>query len=378
MFPLQNVVPIHSMFTLETCNILFNTLVVSGDNNMQLSTCSLLVRMCSFQPWWGEFLASTFTKLYSSQNSKIFPQDRVFFLLTYLGRKSITMGMSRTTVIDAILKTLATLLVPLSPNTTASNHQQQQYHNDDITGAKTDFQLISWLLLFLSVCLDDGTDKKEQSAIRWEFMSGETDMSKARAQTSSNSGRSFSRSFKKRFLQNKANSTAGNTLLEKICLVQNDKAVQVAQITSQIEMALKQQDNLFKKHTGKLHSVPLGGDKCKNKLFTHKTASKAVDSGNTAGGNNNAGGAAGGGAGGGAASAGNVSSSCTTNIDHEQAFDKGLRSLKMTNTLVVIRGLIGLLLAMDYTCNMDLFLLTCKVSVIEKNLLFRYRSRFSF
>lgn len=328
---------------------------------MQLSTCSLLVRMCSFQPWWGEFLASTFTKLYSSQNSKIFPQDRVFFLLTYLGRKSITMGMSRTTVIDAILKTLATLLVPLSPNTTAANHQQQQYHNDDITGAKTDFQLISWLLLFLSVCLDDGTDKKEQSAIRWEFMSGETDMSKARAQTSSNSGRSFSRSFKKRFLQNKANSTAGNTLLEKICLVQNDKAVQVAQITSQIEMALKQQDNLFKKHTGKLHSVPMGGEKVKNKLFTHKTASKVADSGVTAGGNNNAGGAAGGGAGGG--TAGNVSGACTTNNDHEQAFDKGLRSLKMTNTLVVIRGLIGLLLAMDYTCNMDLFLLTCKVSV---------------
>lgn len=351
------------MFTLETCNILFNTLVVSGDNNMQLSTCSLLVRMCSFQPWWGEFLASTFTKLYSSQNSKIFPQDRVFFLLTYLGRKSITMGMSRTTVIDAILKTLATLLVPLSPNTTTpTNHQQQQYHNDDITGAKTDFQLISWLLLFLSVCLDDGTDKKEQSAIRWEFMSGETDMSKARAQTSSNSGRSFSRSFKKRFLQNKANSAAGNTLLEKICLVQNDKAVQVAQITSQIEMALKQQDNLFKKHTGKLHSVPLGSEKSKSK-FTCKIASKPTDSGGTAGGNNNASGAAGGVAGGGAASAGNVSSACTTNTDHEQAFDKGLRSLKMTNTLVVIRGLIGLLLAMDYTCNMDLFLLTCKVSV---------------
>lgn len=64
------------MFTQETCNTLFNTLVVSGDNNMQLATCSLLVRMCCFQPWWGEFLADTFTKLYSSQNSKIFPQDR--------------------------------------------------------------------------------------------------------------------------------------------------------------------------------------------------------------------------------------------------------------------------------------------------------------
>lgn len=82
-------------------------------------------------------------------------------MLTFLGRKSIAMGPSRTTVIDSILKTLATLLVPLSQN--ASAMENQDYHNDDLTGSKTDFQLISWLLLFLSVCLDDGVDKKEQS-----------------------------------------------------------------------------------------------------------------------------------------------------------------------------------------------------------------------
>lgn len=45
----------------------------------------------------------------------------------------------------------------------------------------------------------------------------------------------------------------------------------------------------------------------------------------------------------------------------ENAFDKGLKSIKPQNMLVVIRGLIGLLLNMDFTCNMDLFLLTCKI-----------------
>lgn len=69
------------------------------------------------------------------------------------------MGSCRTIVIDAILKTLATLLVPLS----TISSMDQDYHNDDITGAKTDFQLISWLILFLSICLDDGVDKKEPS-----------------------------------------------------------------------------------------------------------------------------------------------------------------------------------------------------------------------
>lgn len=75
-YGVKNVLSLHSMFNLKTCTTLFNTLVVSGDNNMQLATCSLLVRMCCFQQWWGEFLASTFTRLYSSQNTKIFPQDR--------------------------------------------------------------------------------------------------------------------------------------------------------------------------------------------------------------------------------------------------------------------------------------------------------------
>ncbi len=78
----------------------------------------------------------------------------MFFLLTYLGRKSIAMGSCRIVVIDSILKTLATLLVPLSSSIA---------ENLDVTGSKTDFQLISWLLLFLSVCIDDGVDKKDQS-----------------------------------------------------------------------------------------------------------------------------------------------------------------------------------------------------------------------
>lgn len=47
--------------------------------------------------------------------------------------------------------------------------------------------------------------------------------------------------------------------------------------------------------------------------------------------------------------------------DSENSFDKGLKSIKGTNSLVVVRGLVGLLLGMDFTCNMDLFLLTCKV-----------------
>lgn len=51
-----------------------------------------------------------------------------------------------------------------------------------------------------------------------------------------------------------------------------------------------------------------------------------------------------------------------TQQEPENNFDKGLKNIRLNNILIVIRGLIALLLEMDFTCNMDQFLLTCKVS----------------
>lgn len=209
--------------------MLFNTLVITGDTHMQLATCSLLVRMCCFQSWWGEFLGRTFKRYYSSQNCTIFPQDRynktflkymffyvantinfnssVFFLLTYLGRRSIAMGTSRSIVVDSILKILAELLVPLSPMQRSSQNMSpgiDEFQSDFSSWSKTDLQLISWLLLFLSVCLDDTSDKKSSSN-RWDFMSGEVDLSKARTPHGISGCKAFTRTFKKRFLTSKQN-----------------------------------------------------------------------------------------------------------------------------------------------------------------------------
>lgn len=74
----KNISMLHSFFNLNTCNLMFKTLVINGDSHVRLATCSLLVRMCSFtfKPWWGDFFANTFTSLFSSQNVEIFPQDR--------------------------------------------------------------------------------------------------------------------------------------------------------------------------------------------------------------------------------------------------------------------------------------------------------------
>lgn len=87
-YGIKNILPVHQRFNVATAKALFNSLVVYGEAQLQLTTCSLLVRMCCFQPWWGDFLADTFCSLFSAQNCKAFPQDRyvkLFFHQPYCG-----------------------------------------------------------------------------------------------------------------------------------------------------------------------------------------------------------------------------------------------------------------------------------------------------
>lgn len=73
------------------------------------------------------------------------------------------MGNCRSIVIDSVLKTLAKLLAPISPryqdaSGTGFTSTGMQPNASNLC-AKSDLQLITWLLLFLSVCLDDRKDK---------------------------------------------------------------------------------------------------------------------------------------------------------------------------------------------------------------------------
>lgn len=90
-----------------------------------------------------------------------------------MGRRSIAMGTCRSVVIDSILKTLTKLLVPMSPKfnnqfayTKSDSGEGTSQNFDDNKNNelwnKSDLQLITWLLLFLSVCLDDSSDKKDK------------------------------------------------------------------------------------------------------------------------------------------------------------------------------------------------------------------------
>ncbi|CAG9807884.1 unnamed protein product [Chironomus riparius] len=327
----QSISILHSFFDLETCNLLFRTLVIYGDSHVRIATCSMIVKMCSYsiKPWWGNFFADIFTSIFSSQNTEIFPQDRVFILLTYLGRKSIQLNTCRTIVLDSILKTVANLLAPLS----------NEYENHLQIWKNTDLTLLSWLLLFLSVCLDDNNDKKDNLNPRWDFMSG--DIAKARLCMTSSNPRSFSRSFKKRFTQNKQTSSNQNNIAEKVYMMSEQIAntpSMLSSSTSNLDSVINKAQDL-KNHLKKL--LPNDNEYIFPKSFLKKSVAE-ISSKTSSSLNNN----------------GTNKAEDQTN---ENVIDKGLKSIKGQNVLVVIRGLIGLLLNMDFTCNMDLFLLTCKI-----------------
>ncbi|XP_070137301.1 dual E2 ubiquitin-conjugating enzyme/E3 ubiquitin-protein ligase BIRC6 isoform X1 [Drosophila bipectinata] len=336
---IKNILPVHQKFNAATAKALFNSLVVYGDAQLQLATCSLLVRMCCFQPWWGDFLADTFCSLFSAQNCKAFPQDRIFFLLTYLGRRSIAMGACRSIVIDAVLKTLVKLLAPISPHYKFQSEQPSTSasaaERGAVMGATSDLQLITWLLLFLSVCLDDN-DRKDKSAARWDFMSCESDFTKTRPNNTPNSKQL--RCFKKRIIQqNKYSVQPYTDWGKKIYMIQNEHPGIFMELSTK------------SKGTGASKSTSTGG---KVNIGSSGLFASAGSSGSSSGSKG-------------------LASGATASPKHQDTpvgegerdsnFDKGLKTLRMANIKVVIRGLFALLLEMDFDCNMDQFLLTCKV-----------------
>ncbi|XP_068153762.1 baculoviral IAP repeat-containing protein 6 isoform X3 [Drosophila tropicalis] len=340
-YGIKNILPVHQRFNVITAKALFNSLVVYGDAQLQLATCSLLVRMCCFQPWWGDFLADTFCTLFSAQNCKAFPQDRIFFLLTYLGRRSIAMGACRSIVIDAVLKTLVKLLAPISPYYKFQTEQPSTSANaaerNAAMGTTSDLQLITWLLLFLSVCLDDNTERKDKSAARWDFMSCESDFTKTRPNNATNSKQL--RCFKKRMIQtNKYSSQPYTDWGKKIYMIQNEHPG----IFMELSTKTKAGAAAISKSTstgGKINMVSYTGGggalgpSCSTAGKTTTTSSSSPKHPELGGGDG----------------------------DSNSNFDKGLKTLRMANIKVVIRGLFALLLEMDFDCNMDQFLLTCKV-----------------
>lgn len=61
----------------DQAKALIGNVCIRGPKGAQVAVVSLLARLCSGQPWWGEFLATTLVSLFSSRESYEFPATRL-------------------------------------------------------------------------------------------------------------------------------------------------------------------------------------------------------------------------------------------------------------------------------------------------------------
>ncbi|CAH0383910.1 unnamed protein product [Bemisia tabaci] len=301
----------------DMCENLFYQFCVNENTRIQISMCTFLLRACSYQTWWGKFLVSILTNLYSSTQKRIFPQDRVFVLLTYLAQKSIA-GRNkemRRNVIETLLMELVTLLSPL-------NNQEP---SPGFLPVHMDLSLITWLLLYLIQCLDSVTSNSTnlKSAKGGDY----TLQRKLSTADNINSARHCRRKLHKKLMQHKQQ-------LEDL-----EVAKEAFQASTQAASALCNQANKLSiriKFKGQLLKKQMKASSQSGKSSSQPSVSGSIDDLQVNG-----------------ASCANLFKKSETN-NHSFC-------LPVAHCLPVARALIKFLLYMDLTVNIDLFLLTCNV-----------------
>uniref|UniRef100_A0A0C9RVJ5 Dual E2 ubiquitin-conjugating enzyme/E3 ubiquitin-protein ligase BIRC6 n=1 Tax=Fopius arisanus TaxID=64838 RepID=A0A0C9RVJ5_9HYME len=322
------------IFTPTICERFFHSVcVVTPAPRLQLHAAALLARVAGHQPWWGNFLANTLVNLYSTSSTYIFPQDRVFILLTFLGRKSLMAGANKSSVVDAMVRTLGRLLVPLS--------------NGQSTTVRLDTTLIGWVLLFLSVCLDttatqsicsdDNNDKNKEHGVssRWEFLQGESAMHRKYVSASrSSASRNYRKKIQKRLMHHKQQlqdieqAKKGTQLPSTQSYTWSTISQIPAVFSTKLEVLKSHERNLkktLKQHSAFKHFKDMMR---RNEALHVSRGPRSQSSSSTR------------------SEPPEIDLDCLTNLSHQ-------------HVLPVARGLISLIL--NNSSNVDMFLLACKV-----------------
>ncbi|XP_036815670.1 baculoviral IAP repeat-containing protein 6 isoform X7 [Oncorhynchus mykiss] len=112
---------LQSTFHAHACEELFKHLCISGTPKIRLHAGLLLVQLCGGERWWGQFLSNVLQELYNSEQLLIFPQDRVFMLLSCIGQRSL----SNSGVLEGLLNLLDSLLSPLQQPRSATQRRTE-------------------------------------------------------------------------------------------------------------------------------------------------------------------------------------------------------------------------------------------------------------
>ncbi|XP_042645627.1 baculoviral IAP repeat-containing protein 6 isoform X8 [Tyto alba] len=151
-------VVLQSTFHAQACEELFKHLCISGTPKIRLHTGLLLVQLCGGERWWGQFLSNVLQELYNSEQLLIFPQDRVFMLLSCIGQRSL----SNSGVLESLLNLLDNLLSPLQPHLPV--HRR--------TEGVLDIPMISWVVMLVSRLLDYVATVEDEAATAKKPLSG--------------------------------------------------------------------------------------------------------------------------------------------------------------------------------------------------------------
>ncbi|XP_035256804.1 baculoviral IAP repeat-containing protein 6 [Anguilla anguilla] len=151
---------LQSTFHAQACEELFKHLCISGTPKIRLHAGLLLVQLCGGERWWGQFLSNVLQELYNSEQLLVFPQDRVFMLLSCIGQRSL----SNSGVLEGLLNLLDSLLSPLQQPAAAA----PQWRTEGVL----DIPMISWVVMLVSRLLDYVASVEDEAAAAKKHLGG--------------------------------------------------------------------------------------------------------------------------------------------------------------------------------------------------------------
>ncbi|XP_069708566.1 baculoviral IAP repeat-containing protein 6 isoform X7 [Phaenicophaeus curvirostris] len=324
-------VVLQSTFHAQACEELFKHLCISGTPKIRLYTGLLLVQLCGGERWWGQFLSNVLQELYNSEQLLIFPQDRVFMLLSCIGQRSL----SNSGVLESLLNLLDNLLSPLQPHLPV--HRR--------TEGVLDIPMISWVVMLVSRLLDYVATVEDEAATAKKPLNGKE---RERLLT----GNQWSFINNSLHTQSLSRSTKGNSSLDRLYSRKIRKQlVHHKQVTSSTQLnllkakqkALVEQMEKEKIQSNKGSSYKLLVEQAKLKQATSKHFKDLIRLRRTA-------------------------EWPRSTLDTEVSTTKEtpeIEPLPFTlaheRCISVVQKLALFLLSMDFTCHADLLLFVCKV-----------------
>uniref|UniRef100_A0A6Q2XZ15 Dual E2 ubiquitin-conjugating enzyme/E3 ubiquitin-protein ligase BIRC6 n=1 Tax=Esox lucius TaxID=8010 RepID=A0A6Q2XZ15_ESOLU len=194
---------LQSTFHAQACEELFKHLCISGTPKIRLHAGLLLVQLCGGERWWGQFLSNVLQELYNSEQLLVFPQDRVFMLLSCIGQRSL----SNSGVLEGLLNLLDSLLSPLQQPLGAAQRR---------TEGVLDVPMISWVVMLVSRLLDYVASVEDEASAgkkhlggkerdQWSFINNNLQSSGTNRSAKGNSSldRLYSRKIRKQLVHHK-------------------------------------------------------------------------------------------------------------------------------------------------------------------------------